>query len=82
MASYGMVCPFLNENPTFAYGVEFGFLYSRMRDETIIDDYFCRKNQDQILLLASRLGWQIVIMKAVDKYWIRIRMEKDGGILQ
>src|SRR5690242_15880250 len=53
--THGLICPFLTDDPVFAYGVEFGMLYVRMRDDAdnVIDDYFCRENQDQILLLAS-----------------------------
>ena len=56
MATHSLICPFLTDDPVFAYGVEFGLLYARMRDSVgVIDDYFCRANQDQILLLANRL---------------------------
>ena len=52
--AYGLVCPFLNDDPVYAYGVELGLLYARMNDsDGVIEDYFCRANQDQILLLAE-----------------------------
>ena len=54
--AYDLVCPFLTDDPVFAYGVEFGLLYARVQSgEDEICDYFCRENQDRILLLASRL---------------------------
>jgi hypothetical protein len=77
MTTYGLVCPFLTDDPTFAYGVEFGLLFARMRgEEEYIADYFCLDNQDRILLLASRLGWTIRSMKLWDEGWFWCEMEK------
>lgn len=79
MDSYTLVCPFLNDDPVFAYGIEFGMLYRRMvYDENgVIEDYFCRANQDQILLLASRLRWRVKLMKPWGKDWILFHLEKE-----
>ncbi|HEV3118692.1 MAG TPA: hypothetical protein VGY58_16705 [Gemmataceae bacterium] len=80
-----LACPFLDESPTFAYGVEFGLLFARMRREKVIADYFLRRNQDQILLAASRLGWQVLRMKPQgDWLWIKMkrrlrRHDHDAG---
>jgi len=78
MTSNTLVCPFLNSDPVYAYGVEFGMLYARMQtsDEQVAD-YFCRENQDQILLLASRLGWSVVELKPWDENWFWLRIEKE-----
>ena len=80
MPSFDLICPFLDQSPRYAYGVEFGMLYARMDagDDDVIDDYFCRANQDQILLAASRLGWQVTAMEPHDADWFRIRMERSG----
>lgn len=79
MTSYGLICPFLTENPVYAFGVEFGMLYARMHtDESVIEDYFCRENQDQILLLASRLRWRVASMKTWGRDWVRLRLEKES----
>ena len=70
MSVYSMMCPFLTDDPQFALGVEFGLLYARMRgEEERISDFFSKENQDQILLLASRLGWHVREMKRGDEYW-------------
>jgi hypothetical protein len=78
MTDNTMVCPFLDSNPRFAYGVEFGMLYVRMRDgnESEISGYFCRANQDQILLAASRMGWHVTEMKPWGRDWLWLNLEK------
>jgi hypothetical protein len=78
MPSYGLICPFLDQSPRYAYGVEFGMLYARMDggDEDEIEDYFCRANQDQILLAASRLGWHVATMEPWGSDWLRFRLER------
>jgi hypothetical protein len=77
VATYNLVCPFLNNDPTFAYGVEFGLLYARMRSGVKrVKGYFCRENQDQILLLANRLGWTVRKLKPWDEGWFWCVLEK------
>lgn len=77
MATYSLVCPFLTDDPGFSYGVEFGLLFARMkRGEKRIKDYFCRANQDRILLLANRLGWHVRKIKNWDEYWFWCVLEK------
>jgi len=75
MADYSLVCPFLNPDPLFAFGVEFGLLYAEMRKGEPIAGYFCRKNQEQILLAANRLGWSVTECRPHDKDWFWIEME-------
>lgn len=78
MATYGLVCPFLTDDPAFAYGVEFGLLYSRMQGRAKkIKDYFCRANQERILLLANRLGWSVKKIKPWGKDWFWCVMEQQ-----
>ncbi len=77
MTSNTLVCPFLNPDPVYAYGVEFGLLYARMQHSgEPVADYFTRANQDQILVLASRLGWSVEEIRPWDKDWFWCRMEK------
>lgn len=77
MVKNTLVCPFLDDSPAYALGVEFGLLYARMRDaDGPIEDYFTRANQDQILLLASRSGWIVADMKPWDKSWFWCRLKK------
>jgi hypothetical protein len=77
MPSYGLLCPFLDESPSYAHGVEFGMLWALMRTETIIKDYFTTANQEQITLAANRMGWKIIDMKPWGKDWVLIHMEKQ-----
>lgn len=73
-----MVCPFLDRNPRFAYGVEFGLLYARMQLHSEIRDYFCLANQEQILLLVNRMGWQVLEMEDHDGEWFFCHISKKG----
>lgn len=57
--NHTLLCPFLDERPSYAYGVEFGILWARMQAEDAIDDVFTTENQEQILLAANRLGWHV-----------------------
>src|ERR1035438_5813349 len=77
MTTYNLVCPFLTDDPLFAYGVEFGLLYVRMQTARRIRDYFCRDNQERILLLANRLGWKVKKVEPFDKDWFWLVMAKD-----
>jgi hypothetical protein len=78
MATWTLICPFLNQSSDFALGVEFGRLYARMRigEDAEISDYFCIENQDQILLVASRLGWEVVEMSSWDADWFWCLLRK------
>lgn len=77
MPSNTLVCPLLNDDPMSAYGVEFGRLCSRMRDsDGPVAEFFTRSNQDQILLLACRLGWSVREVKPWDKFWLRCHLEE------
>ncbi len=78
MTTYNRLRPFLTDDPLFAYGVEFGLLYARMQNgEDRIGEYFCRQNQDRILLLANRLGWSVLAMKSWGRDWFWCEMEKQ-----
>jgi hypothetical protein len=82
MTSFSLVCPFLTDDPMFAYGVEFGMLFTQMRgDQDRIAGYFCRKNQDRILLLASRLGWSVDQIKPWDNDWFWCALEKNASMI-
>ncbi len=77
MATFTLVCPFLTDDPVFAQGVEFGLLYARMRrGRKPIKDYFSRTNQEQILLLANRLGWAVREIEPWDNFWFWCVLEK------
>ena len=76
MTNHSLVCPFLTEEPSFAYGVEFGMLRERMRRQKVIQDFFSIENQDRILLLASRTGWKVRKCKRHDKFWFWCELRK------
>jgi hypothetical protein len=56
---WGMILPFLTNDPEFAHGVEVGMLHERMKVETHIKGTFLTVNQEQITLMANRYGWTI-----------------------
>ena len=68
MTSYNLVCPFLTDDPTFAFGVEFGLLFARMGG---------RRRQDRRLLLPGKsgphpaLGEPAWLVRANDQPWGR-----------
>lgn len=75
--TWAMVCPFLTDDPVFARGVEFGLLYAQMQaGEEDIQDYFQRENQEQILLLVNRVGWQVVEMQPHDGCWFWCHLKR------
>ncbi len=76
MSEYGLLCPFLDEGPSYAHGVEFGMLWARMQKEDIIEDYITTANQEQVTLAANRLGWRIIEMKCWNEHWVWIHMER------
>lgn len=71
MNTYTLVVPFLADGEEFARGVEVGMLYTRMKcgHEDEIKDCFLRENQEQILLLANRLGWRVLTIRTYDESW-------------
>ncbi len=75
---YSLVCPFLTDDPVFARGVEIGMLFSRMQRRRKIRDYFLLANQEQITLLANRLGWRIQRMEPWGDDWFHCVMARDG----
>lgn len=76
--SYELMCPFLDQDPRYAFGVEFGLLWNRLKgDETVIEDWFTTDNQEQITLAANRTGWTIVEMQQLEEaphHWTWIKM--------
>ena len=78
MPTTGLICPYLDQDPKYALGVEFGIIWMRMRDdnEDVIQEYFTTANQDQILLACPRLGWRCVEMKRWDEFWTWYHLER------
>lgn len=72
-----LVVPFLTDDPMFTLGVEFGMLYSELvrSGERVVRGYYHRENQEQITLLANRLGWRLVEMTPHDEFWFFLVLE-------
>lgn len=74
MPDFVLLIPFLSGSPEFARGVEIGILFQRMSVEYEICDYVQRNNQEQVLLMAKRLGWEVNrIALEGDEYWIEMK---------
>jgi hypothetical protein len=79
--SYHLACPFLTDSFEFARGVEVGMLWERMKRRRSVNDYFLTANQEQILLMANRLGWEVLSLRPVahgDPQWFHLRMRRRG----
>lgn len=77
----GLVLPFLTDDPVFCQGVEVGMLFEQMKRFNEIEGYYLIPNQEQITLMANRLGWEIVEMEpwedAPDE-WFFLKMKRKG----
>lgn len=75
---WSLVVPFLDDSPEYARGVEFGMVYTELRDTDATEyaNYVSRANQDQVLLAASRLGWFVAEMTPHDGSWFWLRLER------
>lgn len=61
MAEHSLLVPFLNQEPTYCYGVELGMqvLAPMLRKKKRISGYFVSSNEEQIRLCCYRLGYEI-----------------------
>lgn len=75
---YGLVLPFLTDDPQFAYGVEVGMLFERMKHEDEIAGQFLTANQEQITLMVNRCGWVIDRMEQQPGFdeWFTLAMHR------
>lgn len=62
-----LLVPFLDDSPQYARGCELGMLFEQMKRRRRIRGYYLTDNQEQITLMANRLGWQIVSMNLWDE---------------
>lgn len=76
MATFGLVCPFLDDDPKYAHGVEFGMLWEQFKTGEPIKGLYLMGNQEQILLALNRLGWRILKVKAHDDCWFWLEAER------
>lgn len=71
---WGLVVPFLNDSPDFAYGVQIGMLYEQMKTASEVRGLYQSAIQDQILLMANRLGWTVNKVGRSKDGWFDLEM--------
>lgn len=74
-SDWNLVCPFLDASPKYALGVELGMLYEQLQESNHHRGFYMVDNQEQILLLANRLGWSVDIFEPGDE-WFFVEMSK------
>lgn len=80
MPKWNLVTPFLDESPSFALGVQFGMLYARLQKKPrVIKEMVSRKLEDQILLTAGHLGYEVTKRKRIDRCWMSITLKRKQG---
>ena len=80
MDGHELVFQFLDSSPAFAHGVEIGILHERMKNEDEINDTFHTANQEQITLMANRLGWKVLNMEQWKQHpdqWFFLHMVRE-----
>jgi hypothetical protein len=83
-AQWHPVVPFLNADPVYCYGVEFGMWYkdvSALEPGTEHMQYVRTENEEQMRLACIRLGWEVVELKSWDdgppeNGWVLMRVRK------
>lgn len=80
MSNGSLLYPTLNADPLYVQGIEYGILYAQMQatDEPI-EQFFTRRNQEQILFLANRMGWSVETIEPQDDEWFWCRLAKKAG---
>jgi hypothetical protein len=73
---WACVLPFLTTSKPFAHGVEVGCLWEQLKSLDRVEGPFHRANQDQILLMLSRLGWTAEKVEPVDEFWFQLEARK------
>lgn len=83
-ANYGLVVPFLNADPIYCYGVEFGFWYKdvmALNPGETHSAYIRTENEEQMRLACHRKGWEVVEIKPwddgpEDNGWVYLTVRK------
>ena len=84
---FGLVVPFLDALPTYAYGVEFGMWYAAVSALGPGEEhaaYIRTENSEQMRLTCYRKGWKVVELKPwddgpPDNGWVFLRVRKRKG---
>ncbi|TXI06508.1 MAG: hypothetical protein E6Q76_09660 [Rhizobium sp.] len=69
---FSLALPFLTDSREFAYGVEVGILWQRMKTERHLDEMCLLANQEQILLMLNRARWRVERAEVVAKGWFHL----------
>lgn len=75
---YTLVAPFLTDDPMFARGVQYGMIYMRLRHtkRNRITEQFVEADEEQIRLMAHRIGWTVK-KRFKSHEWITIIFERN-----
>jgi len=75
---YELVVPFLEDNPLFALGCQFGMDVAKpmIEHQDLIEGYFSVKIEEQIRIACHRMGYNIVDYRIHDEFWVWISMRK------
>jgi hypothetical protein len=65
MSEMSLLVPFLNKDPVYCYGVEYGMMIvaPMLRKEPEIKGYFRTENEEQIRLTCYRLDYEVAELK-------------------
>lgn len=83
-AEYRPLVPFLNQDPVYTYGVEFGFWW---KDVQAMDPggertaYVRTENEEQMRLACTRMGWEVTDLRPwddgpPDNGWVLLTVRK------
>lgn len=83
MAENSLLVPFLNQDPTYCYGVELGMqvLAPMLKKRKVIKGYFRTENEEQIRLCCTRLNYEVRQLKpwkheGKDTGWVWMRLQR------
>ena len=78
MSIFHLAAPFLTDDLMFAYGVEFGMIYERYKDTRPqkIEEMIHADNEDRVLLLFDRWGYEISSRESIEGKWKIIKAKR------
>ena len=76
---YDLLIPFLDDDPAFAYGCQFGMdvVVPVLAKQDVIENYFCLALEEQIRVACHRLGYAIKEYRIHDEDLAWISMERE-----
>jgi hypothetical protein len=71
-----LICPFIDQSESYAYGFEAGRLFESMANEVpIVEGVYHYDNVGQLMLLATHLGYRPTPLSKLEG-WVEMRFEK------